>query len=91
MPSRKEHNLFAELIMLLSKGRITKKDLSFINRVNKAIDLPHVVYGKRHRKFFHSIDGLILSYLIARKYGYGIREALLTFLAHIILDSLPKS
>ena len=88
MPGREAHNMFTQMVLSLAGVDIDNRVLSFINNVNKWIDRPHIILGKRHRVLFHSTDGLVLAYIIAKKYNLGFREALLAFLSHILLDKM---
>lgn len=88
MPSRNVHNIFAKMALEMIGRKVGSKELSFINKVNKWVDIPHIFLGNKHRILFHSMDGLILAYVLAKKYGMGLKEAMAVFLTHKLLDKL---
>ena len=73
MPSGEIHRKITKLIL----GKPYSK-------VHRILDLPHIFYGSKHRKLFHSIDGVLLGYLLDGE------EGALAAAIHILTDKVWK-
>lgn len=90
MPSRPIHNAFTKMMFEKMGYQVDTNMLIMIDKINELIDKPHLYLGSKHRVLFHGLDGLALAVTIAKKFGYGIKEGMIAFFSHILLDAMES-
>jgi len=74
MPSHIYHQILREMLM----GKDRSKGIT----TDHVLDAPFRFYGRKHRKYFHSLNDLIILSMLSNNPRKFLREALL----HVFLD-----